>query len=59
MWLDLALSADRVGNAERITNITYLLRYFVESELPIALSWLSIVDRHLETAAEAPDSVFA
>lgn len=59
MWLDLALSADRVGNAERITNITYLLRYFVESELPIALSWLSIVDRHLETAAEVPDSVFA
>jgi alkylation response protein AidB-like acyl-CoA dehydrogenase len=58
IWLDLSLSAEGTGSPDRLASATYVLRYFTESELPLARSWLSIVSQHLDTAAVAPDEVF-
>jgi len=58
IWLDLSLSAERAGSPKRLTEARYVLRFFTESELPLARSWLSVVNQHLDTAALAPDEVF-
>lgn len=58
IWLNLALSADRTGSSQRLVSVVHVLRYFIESELPLARSWLSIASRHLDTAAAAPDAIF-
>lgn len=59
LWLDLSLSAERLGPGRNLTSATSVLRYFYESELPVAQAWLSIVDKHLATAATAPEEIFS
>ncbi|MDG1824983.1 MAG: acyl-CoA dehydrogenase C-terminal domain-containing protein [Henriciella sp.] len=59
IWLDLSLSAEAPDSSAHRAGVNYVLRYFIENELPVARSWLSIVDQYLDTAVEVPLEVFS
>jgi alkylation response protein AidB-like acyl-CoA dehydrogenase len=58
LWLDLALRAEQMPGAAACAGYAEVLRYFYESELPIARAWLDVVDTHACVHAEAPAVVF-
>ena len=58
LWLDLALRAEQMPGVAACAGYAEVLRYFYESELPIARAWLDVVDTHACIHAEAPAVVF-
>lgn len=58
IWLDLALRAEHTPDVAGCAGYAEVLRYFYESELPIARAWLDVVDTQTRVHVEAPETVF-
>jgi len=59
LWLDQACAAALHAKPALNEALAHCCRYFFESELPQAFSWLDVVERHSDVVRAAPDAVFA
>jgi alkylation response protein AidB-like acyl-CoA dehydrogenase len=59
LWLDQALAGAKHLDVNFRTGLVYACRFFFESELPQAESWLSIVARQSDVVRSMPDEAFA
>lgn len=58
LWLDQALSGADFPNTDLREGVDYACRFFFQSELPQAKSWLLIVGDHGELARNIPERAF-
>jgi hypothetical protein len=59
LWLDQALVSAGLSETAYRTSLSYACRYFFETELPQAHSWLSIVAGHSTLARSMPSEALA
>lgn len=59
IWLDVSVAAVALGEDEFGYAKCRACVFFFETELPLALCWLGLVDRRSDIAATAPASTFA
>ncbi|AUW56983.1 acyl-CoA dehydrogenase [Sphingobium sp. SCG-1] len=59
LWLDQALLGQSQASAALHDGLRYACRFFFESELPQARTWLAIVGRHSTLVRDVPDAVLA
>ncbi|MEV4933909.1 acyl-CoA dehydrogenase [Sphingobium sp. LSP13-1-1.1] len=59
LWLDMALKGVSLANDTLRAGLSYACRFFFDTELPQALAWLSVVERHGDLARAMPEDAFA
>lgn len=59
LWLDQALAAASLDPAPFRSSVVFACRYFFETELPQAASWLGIVAGHSTLVRGMPEEAFA
>jgi len=59
LWLDMALKGVSLANDKLRAGLSYACRFFFDTELPQALAWLSVVERHGDLARAMPEDAFA
>ena len=59
LWLDQALCGRSLTDRRLGEGLAYAARFFFQSELPQAHTWLAIVGGHSDLARAVPDEVFA